>query len=235
VTVEELLDGVAPAPFEALLPGAFLVIAPHPDDESLGCGGLIAEACARGCPPVVAFLTDGAGSHPGSRTHGPAAVAALRREEAAAATRALGVPPARVLHLDAPDGAAPRTGEALAALAARLGTQAPGPFCATLCSWRHDPHGDHEAAWRLASALPWRVLEYPVWGRLLPGETVLPEAGWTGARIEVARHQATRLAAIAAHRSQAGLVITDDPAGFALPAALVAACTGQWDLLLWRE
>ena len=47
-------------------PSAPLILAPHPDDESLGCGGLIAACCAAARPPVVAILTDGSQSHPGS-------------------------------------------------------------------------------------------------------------------------------------------------------------------------
>ncbi|HEX2943304.1 MAG TPA: PIG-L family deacetylase, partial [Rhodopila sp.] len=47
--------------------GTCLILAPHPDDESLGCGGLIATAVAAGRAPLVVILTDGAGSHPNSR------------------------------------------------------------------------------------------------------------------------------------------------------------------------
>src|SRR5690348_7882879 len=36
-----------------------LVLAPHPDDESLGCGGLLAEATSRGYYVHLAVLTDG--------------------------------------------------------------------------------------------------------------------------------------------------------------------------------
>src|SRR5580704_16937481 len=46
-----------------------LVLAPHPDDESLGCGGLIADCQARGQPVYVLILTDGAGSHRNSREY----------------------------------------------------------------------------------------------------------------------------------------------------------------------
>ncbi len=44
----------------------FVVLSPHPDDESLGTGGLIAAACARGQRVDVVLVTDGAGSHPKS-------------------------------------------------------------------------------------------------------------------------------------------------------------------------
>ena len=46
-----------------------LVLAPHPDDESLGCGALLAQAFA-GAGAHVACLTDGAASHPGGGVHG---------------------------------------------------------------------------------------------------------------------------------------------------------------------
>ncbi|BCW94630.1 MAG: hypothetical protein KatS3mg018_0112 [Fimbriimonadales bacterium] len=38
-----------------------LIIAPHPDDEALGCGGLIATAAAQGIPVRVVYLTSGDG------------------------------------------------------------------------------------------------------------------------------------------------------------------------------
>lgn len=42
-----------------------LVIAPHPDDESLCCGGLLKRAAARGIAAKVAFITNGDGSRTG--------------------------------------------------------------------------------------------------------------------------------------------------------------------------
>ena len=59
--LEAILDGRRP-----------LVLAPHADDESLGCGGLLAQAVAAGLQPGVLVLTDGAGSHPGSTRYPPA-------------------------------------------------------------------------------------------------------------------------------------------------------------------
>jgi LmbE family N-acetylglucosaminyl deacetylase len=39
-----------------------LIVAAHPDDEVLGCGGTIAKLCARGTRVHVAFLADGVAS-----------------------------------------------------------------------------------------------------------------------------------------------------------------------------
>ena len=62
--------------------GKTLVVAPHPDDESLGCGGAIALLSGFGCPVHVLFISDGTGSHPNSRKFPPPALRALRESEA---------------------------------------------------------------------------------------------------------------------------------------------------------
>ncbi len=97
-----------------------LILAPHPDDESLGCGGLIAAACAAGLAPEVVILTDGGASHPGSTSHPPARLRALRAEEARQATAALGLPPDRLTFLPYEDCQLPAAGDAAHAAAATL-------------------------------------------------------------------------------------------------------------------
>jgi len=223
------------ADLDDVLPGKFLVLAPHPDDESLGCGGLIAQACRRGRPPVVAILTDGAGSHPRSRAYPRPRLAALRAGEVRAAAACLDLPPEHLVMLGAPDGGAPHSGPAAAALAARLAALAEG--CdAILTSWRHDPHSDHAAAWRIASmaarltgACLW---EYPVWGWTLPPETRLSPTAWTGWRFDIEGCLPAKRRAIAAHRSQHGLVVTDDPEGFTLPPAFLALFDRPFEVLV---
>ena len=78
-----------------------LVIAPHPDDDVLGCGGVIAQKCAAGQAVHVAFLTDGSASHRGID---PRELATIRRTEATECARRLGVAPANLHFLDYPDG-----------------------------------------------------------------------------------------------------------------------------------
>ncbi len=85
-----------------------LVLAASPGDESLACGCLIAEACARGRPPLVAILTDGASlGGPGLSED---ARAAAHERETRAAVLALGLPPGRLLALGVRDDAVPESG-----------------------------------------------------------------------------------------------------------------------------
>ena len=211
-------DAVGPRP---------LILAPHPDDESLGCGGLIAAACAAGRPPLVVILTDGAASHPGSLDYPPPRLARLRQAEALDATARLGLPAERLMFLNFPDAALPGDGAAFAAAAARLAALAREQRCGVVIGpWRHDPHCDHEAGALLAQAvaeqagLPLR--SYPVWGWLLPPDTMLPEIRRGGWRLDIAAQLPRKRQAIAAHASQYGALITDSPDGFRLPAALLA-------------
>lgn len=81
-----------------------LVLAPHPDDETLGCGGLIARRRNEGYEVHIVFLTDGSASHPEHPLITPTELATLRRAEALAAADALDVDPACVHFLDEPDG-----------------------------------------------------------------------------------------------------------------------------------
>ncbi len=91
--------------------GACLILAPHPDDESLGCGGLIAALCQAGRPPVVAVLTDGAGSHPGSHDWPPESLREVRSQEVRTAAALLGLPADRLVLLRQPDSHAPHPGD----------------------------------------------------------------------------------------------------------------------------
>ena len=213
-----------------------LVLAPHPDDESLGCGGLIAHACARGHPIHVAIMTDGAASHPGSTTWPPPRLRALRAAEVRSATALLGLPPERLLFLGAPDGTAPHDGAAFEQLAIRLGEWAGARAVGTICaSWQHDPHGDHAAAARLAAAVAARLgarhLAYPVWAWTVPDTADLP-APRDGARLDIAAWLQLKRRAIDAHASQTSGLIADAPQGFRMSAAFRAWFEQPWETFL---
>src|SRR6202050_2981838 len=63
---------------ERLGDGGLVVIAPHPDDESLACGGLIAEAQAEGRTVRVVIVSEGTGCPPASKGYPRARLRELR-------------------------------------------------------------------------------------------------------------------------------------------------------------
>jgi LmbE family N-acetylglucosaminyl deacetylase len=77
-----------------------LVIAPHPDDETLGCGGTIAHHVEAQDHVCVLIVTDGGSSRAGGR--GRDEIRGLRESEATAAMRALG--PVDLVQLRLPEG-----------------------------------------------------------------------------------------------------------------------------------
>lgn len=58
-----------------------VVVSPHPDDEVLACGALIALHVARGGPATVIAVTDGEASHRGDPLWSPESLANARRAE----------------------------------------------------------------------------------------------------------------------------------------------------------
>ena len=100
-----------------------LVLAPHFDDEVLGCGGLLLELAAAGAPVEVLFLTDGSGGM--EEIDDRRAYAARRRGEAEEVIRLLGCAGMAVLGIR--DGAlAAGRAEAAAAIRERLLAERPG-------------------------------------------------------------------------------------------------------------
>ncbi|MCC9197406.1 bifunctional PIG-L family deacetylase/class I SAM-dependent methyltransferase [Arthrobacter sp. zg-Y820] len=142
-----------------------VVLAAHPDDETLGAGGLIAAFAARGAAVDVVVATAGEASHPESPTHTREDLARIRRVELRAAVAQL-APKAAVHFLDLPDGGLAAHRPALdAALAAVVGPAAETTILAA--PWRTDGHTDHDtaglAAAALARTLGLPLLEYPIW------------------------------------------------------------------------
>lgn len=156
--------------------GRLLVIAPHPDDETLGCGGLIMDHRRKNLPVGILYLTDGSASHRRHPLLAAPALAELRAREALAAAAALGVDTGELLFLNLPDGELSQLpsgmhADAVARIAASIDKQAPA---LVLAAYRHDGSSEHEAAFTLVTAAlarcstrP-RLMEYPVWSAYSP-------------------------------------------------------------------
>ncbi len=119
-----------------------LIVAPHPDDEVLGCGGLIAAAVRQGATVRVVFLTSGDG-YPAAATllcrstpkaDDFLALGKMRIEETRRAAHQLGLSPSDLIFLGYPD-------RRLGQMAIAEGRVVRSPT--TLCD--HVPYAD---AWR---------------------------------------------------------------------------------------
>jgi LmbE family N-acetylglucosaminyl deacetylase len=161
-----------------------LVISPHPDDETLGCGGTIALLEGNGAMVYIAFVTDGCASHPRHPRLAPIEIAAMRRTEALLATSTLGVAPERVQFLDAQDGKLSMLNSSQrGVLADKIGAilHATCPD-AVLLPCRNDGSSEHNTVFGLAHAallktrIPARVLEFPIWAWRNPLLLVRPLA-----------------------------------------------------------
>jgi LmbE family N-acetylglucosaminyl deacetylase/glycosyltransferase involved in cell wall biosynthesis len=147
--------GVSPegpfVPFQTtrLVGRKVLVLAPHQDDEALGCGGAILLHARHGDAVKVIFLTDGARGDV-LREYDPADYVARRQREARQAAAALCV--ADLDFWNAADGELPATGEVLSRLIRVLQdyrptlVYAPSPI---------EFHPDHRAT----AALLWQALQ----------------------------------------------------------------------------
>jgi LmbE family N-acetylglucosaminyl deacetylase len=146
--------------------GPLLVVAPHPDDETLGCGAIIARARTAGQKVRVVVVTDGSGSTR-SNVITPEELTRIRHREARTAGKVLGLGPEDIAFLDFPDGKAHRHIDAIAtALSKHIRDFNPRHI---FCSYDRDGHPDHRAVaeaidrlWR-GRAIACRVFEYPIW------------------------------------------------------------------------
>ncbi|GAC1308941.1 MAG: PIG-L family deacetylase [Vulcanimicrobiaceae bacterium] len=212
------------------------VVAPHPDDDVLGCGAVLASAARAGLPRAIFYVTDGSQSHPRSARYPAQRMRALREREALAALHRCGVPERDATFFRIADGTcASLPADAVRELRERLARAFAG-FTPTLVftPWRRDPHGDHRAVARIAAAASGdcgagaRLLEYPVWLGERGATDDWPAANEARAiAFAYPRPVADRKrAALAAHRSQTTGMIDDDPAAFRLSEGMLGrACT----------
>ena len=199
------------------------IVAPHPDDETLGCGGAIALFRQHQIPVQVLIISDGVGSHPNSRSFSPEKLRDIREQEARTALDILNVPEECVVFFRWPDTAVPHPGDrdfqtAVEQCDRALKSHQPD---LVFLPWQHDQHCDHQATWKIvrhclqARSHPPHQLIYSIWGVSAAGLPALPqgEIGW---RLDIRAVEHLKRAAAMAHRSQTTDLIQDDPTGFRL-------------------
>lgn len=170
--------------------GPLLVLAPHPDDEVLGCGGLVIAHRERGLPVHAVIMTDGGLGDSGRERS--EAYRETRRAESRAAAEVLGG--VDLTFLDVPDGklaAHPEAADAVREVIRRLRPATvvfPSPF---------EVHPDHRATALHAA----RALEgAPAPRRLLACE--IGAATASNVLLEITPYMAKKERAVECYRSQ---------------------------------
>jgi len=169
-----------------------MVISPHPDDETIGCGGTIRKHVVEADIVHVELLTSG---EKGGHDLAAEDVASIREQEAMAAAAILGV--AQVECYRQPDGALRANRAIVARLSRRIKDWQPDTIYVPHSA---EQHPDHAAALRLVQlslrALNLekspRVLAYEVWTPLQHLDEI----------VDITPYMETKLRAISVYKSQ---------------------------------
>lgn len=142
-----------------------VIVAPHPDDEVLGFGGLMQQLGQLGRAIQLISVTDGGASHPGSDTWPVEQLTAVRPQESLEALRRLDVPLESVEWIRGgySDSAVVDEESALS----QFIEQNLRPTDVVFVTWEFDGHGDHEAcgraALRAAENVGAQCHQVPIW------------------------------------------------------------------------
>ena len=143
-----------------------VVLTPHPDDEILSCGGLLACHAARGGASLVVAVTDGEASHKGLPGWNADRLAERRRRESVSGLALLGrfgSDSLRVVRLGMKDGGVGPCAEQLLGSLRRLLASDD----LVVSTWCFDGHPDHDAVGAAAiagcAAVGCKLVQAPVW------------------------------------------------------------------------
>lgn len=222
---------------------AFVLLAAHPDDESLGAGGLLARLHDVGADVRVLLCTAGEASHPGSPTTTPEQLSALRLREFGDALAGL-APAARWEHLGLPDGQLAGHREAVCSAvrrtvadAAAVSGRPPGRVV-LVAPYRLDGHPDHDAlgsaAAEVASADGHGLLEYPIWYWHWAEPSAADWQSWR--RVPLSRtEQHAKARAMASHASQVRALSGQPGDEVLLPPAVLRHFERSFETFAWSR
>lgn len=140
-----------------------VIVAPHPDDEVLGCAGLLMHLAQRGTEILLIAVSDGEHSHHPDSAFSADLLSRVRPAETTEALAALGVSHINIMRAQLPDsGIHAQRAKLQDLLGAYL-----RPGDTVFASWQGDGHPDHEAVGQAcheaARAIPCRLIEIPIW------------------------------------------------------------------------
>jgi LmbE family N-acetylglucosaminyl deacetylase len=190
---------------------ALILVAPHPDDETLGLGATAALLSGRGITVQMVAVTDGEQAYPRRGREARPKLAEERREELIAAASRLGLP--RPWFLGLPDGKVEANESRVVYAIEEILEDCPaGTWCAS--TWRSDGQRDHEAAGRAAAKASANTgavfIEYPLrmWRWARPDNPAVP---WDRARRVPVTELESAMKAVAVHCFASQLRPTDGP------------------------
>lgn len=202
--------------------GKTLIVAPHADDESLGCGGLISLLRKYHQSVYILLLSDGTLSHPNSKEYPAQKLRDLREQELINAASKLGVDAENIIFCRYKDRSVPNQSDAYFAnavdsISKMLDILKPESI---FVPWRRDPHPDHRAAFQLlkeANNSAGKIYEYAIWLEELGESGDFPtDEEATAFRLDISSVMQNKQDAVSCHISQISDLISDDPEGFKL-------------------
>ena len=212
------------------------IFAPHPDDEVLGCGGLLQQLAANGNPIVLIHVTNGTQSHPNSQIYSQESLDTIRPQESVKALEVLGIAhQVKTIALDLTDG---NVFSQQDQFQQRL-TSIIQPNDVLITPFMRDGHPDHEATGLVVAsfAKQYHLACYQVliwaWHWAKPADNRIP---WHHAiRVDLTPEQLQRkIEAIACFKSQ---ITADESTGNPpiLSAQTIARISQPWEVYLYES
>ncbi|ACP34631.1 LmbE family protein [Sulfolobus islandicus Y.G.57.14] len=165
-----------------------LIVAPHPDDETLCCGGVVQIFKERGYKVSVVVVTDGRYGSPDEKLKGSMELVEIRRQEALRASKILGIDEITFLSFEDSKVIEKEVEKALVEfLHDKDVVLSPIPF---------DSHPDHAKIGKVMEKLYPKAYFYLIWGSM--------QANWREVRFDIRKYREVKIRAINEYKTQIG-------------------------------